>query len=67
MENNFIPDTILSKAIDMSPIGVFGYAFDYQNTIALLDFCKDKQIAILEGDALELKKKNFHIHMKIGS
>lgn len=56
MENNFIPDTILSKAIDMSSIGVFGYAFDYQDTIALLDFCKDKQIAILGGDALELKK-----------
>ena len=46
MENNFIPDTILSKAIDMNSIGVLGYAFDYQDTIAVLDFCKDKQIAI---------------------
>lgn len=50
------PDCLRSKAIDMNSIGVLGYAFDYQDTIAVLDFCKDKQIAILGGDVLELKK-----------
>ncbi|MBO5443260.1 MAG: hypothetical protein J6A33_05685 [Alphaproteobacteria bacterium] len=54
MQNNFIPYVIQSKAISLNPIGVSGDAFSYPDTITLLSFCKDNNIAILGGDVLAI-------------